>query len=224
MDEYSENTCTDMKDNILPRQKALMPSWHGVYPKEIFENAFVIGLAGLAKAGKTTIAGQIINELGQDSRPMATLSLSFSRRLKEVLATLIGENIDFEAQEEKTTLLYAGGNWKARDFLLAFGTEFARDQIGLNFWVDVIAKQLAELKRPTIVLIDSLRYPNELELIQALGMAVLIKRPGIEKVIKHRSEEPDKLAIEIVISNNDTPQRAARQILKIARGNKNWPK
>ena len=213
-----------MKDKFLPRPEALMPSWHGVYPKEMFENAFVIGLAGLAGSGKTTIAEQIMNELKQDSPSIAILSLSFSNRLKEVLATLIGEDMDFEAQEAKTTPLYAGGDWTARDFLLAFGTEFVRDQIGADFWVDVIAKKLTQLERPTIVLIDSLRYPNELKLIRALGTAVLIKRAGIDQVIKHRSEEPDKLAIKLVIKNDDTPGRAAQEILRIARQRKDWPK
>ncbi len=213
-----------MKENPLPRQKALVPSWQGAYPKEMFENAFVIGLAGLAKAGKTTIAEQIINELEQDSLSIDILSLSFAQRLKEVLAALVGEDIAFEQQEEKTALLYDGSNWTARDFLLAFGTEFIRDQVGENFWVDVMAKRLSELKRPTIALIDSLRYPNELKLIQALGMAVLIKRPGIEKIFKHRSEEPDKLAIEVIINNNGTPQQAAQEILRTARKHRDWPR
>ena len=215
---------TNMKEKFLPQQAALMPSWHGVYPKEMFENAFVIGLAGLAGSGKTTISEQIMNELKQDSPSIAILSLSFSGRLKEVLAALIGEDMSFEAQEEKAALLYAGGNWTARDFLLAFGTEFIRDQIGADFWVDVIAKKLAQLECPTIVLIDSLRYPNELKLIQSLGVAVLIKRAGIDKVIKHRSEEPDKLAIKLVINNDDTPRRAAQEILKIVQQRKDWPK
>ena len=213
-----------MKENPPPRQAALVPSWHEVYPKEMFENAFVISLAGLAKAGKTTIAEQIMQELEQDALSIDILSLSFAQRLKEVLAALVGEDIAFERQEAKTALLYGDSNWTVRDFLLAFGTEFIRDQLGANFWVDVMAKRLSELERPTVALIDSLRYPNELKLVQALGMAVLIKRPGIEKVFQHRSEEPDKLAIEIIIDNNGTPQQAAQEILKIARKHRDWPK
>ena len=213
-----------MKANSPPSQEALVPSWHGAYPKKMFENVFVIGLAGLAQAGKTTIAQEIINELKQDSPSRAILSLSFAKRMKEVLAALVGENMAFEQQEEKTALLYTGSDWTVRDFLLAFGTEFVKDQIGNNFWVDVIAKHLTELELPTVVVIDSLRYPNELELIQALGMAVLIKRPGIEKVFQHRSEEPEKLTIETIIINDDTPQRAAQKILKIAQQNRDWPK
>ena len=205
-----------------PERKALVPSWHGVYPREMFENAFVIGLAGFAGAGKTTIAEQIINELKQDNPSLPVLRLSFASRLKEVLATLVGENMTFTRPEDKTALLYAGSDWRVRDFLTTFATEFVRDQIGADFWVDVMAKNLVELEQPTVVIIDDLRFPNELKLVQSLGEAILIKRTGNKNTIQHRSEEPEKLTIETHIKNNDSPQRAAWAILEIAQKDQHW--
>ena len=205
-----------------PERKALVPSWHGVYPREMFENAFVIGLAGFAGAGKTTIAEEIINEVKQDQPSMPVLRLSFASRLKEVLATLVGENMTFTRPEDKTALLYAGSDWRVRDFLTTFATEFVRDQIGADFWVDVMAKNLVELEQPTIVIIDDLRFPNELKLVQSLGEAILIERAGNKNTIQHRSEEPEKLTIESRIENNDTPSKAAQAILEIAQKDQDW--
>ena len=143
--------------------------------------------------------------------------------MKEVLATLVHSDKTFYQQEDKEILLYGDSDWRARDFIISFGTEFVRDNIGANFWVDLMAQQLTELKVPTIVVIDDIRYPNESKLVQSLGIAVLIQRPGVKKVIQHRSEQPDQLLIRTVVENSNTPQQTAEIILDIAQTHPSWP-
>ena len=72
-------------------EKALIPSWHGVYPKEKFKHVFVIGLAGYAGAGKTTLADAIAEELGGNSEMPIGQRWSFSKPLKELTSVLLKE-------------------------------------------------------------------------------------------------------------------------------------
>ena len=208
------------------KDKALIPSWHGVYPREDFKHVFAIGLAGFAGSGKTTTAEQIISDLNHDKAMPGGLRLAFARPLKRVLAALVGDDeMSFDKPEEKMARLYGGSDWDVRKFLTIFATEFCRDQIGGDLWVDLAANQIHHLTEPTVVIIDDLRFPNEFRLVQALGTAVLLRRPGIGGTIKHRSEEPDKLAIETVIDIDQdmTPCQVAQAILEIAQKHEFWP-
>ena len=207
------------------KEKALIPSWCDVYPREDFDHVFVIGLAGLAGSGKTTVAEQIVADLNRDERMPAGLRLSFAYRLKRILATLVGEeSMTFTDPEGKTARLWGGSDWDVRKFMTTFATEFCRDQIGANLWVDIIAKQIHHLTEPTVVVIDDLRFPNEAKLVRSLGMAVLLRRSELRKTIEHSSEEPDKLAIETVIDNDQkaTPQQLSRVIIDMAQKHNLW--
>ena len=193
----------------------LVPSWNGVYPKEEFENAFVIGLAGYTGVGKTTVAEAVIDQLKSDET-VCCLRLSFAQRLKEVLATLVDEDRDFNLAQNKTVSIYAGGDWDVRDFLTNFATEFVRDKIGENFWTDVVAKRLASLEEPTVAVIDDLRFINEAVLVSSLGIAILLEGQAGEPSFSHRSEEPEKLGLKHIVRNDDTPQKVAREVLRLA--------
>ena len=206
-------------------EKALIASWHGIYPREKFKNVFVIGLAGYAGAGKTTLADAIAEELGENAEMPAGQRWSFSKPLKELMSVLLKEaDMPIEASKTKEARLYEGCSWSVRDFMFRFGVGLVKNEIGENFWVDMTAARLAVLAKPTVAVFDDLRFPGDLALVKALGMAVLIRRQGIEQTIKHVAERPDKLAIETVIENNSTPQRAARVILKWAQQHDCWPK
>ncbi len=208
------------------KDEALIPSWHGIYPREDFGHVFVIGLAGFAGSGKTTVAGQIIHDLNHNEEMPAGLRLSFAQRLKRVLAALVGEEeMSFDKPEQKLARLYGNSDWDVRKFFTTFATEFCRDQIGADLWVDIIAGRLNRLIEPTVVVIDDLRYPNEFKIVKALGTAVLLRRSGIGRTIKHSSEEPNKLAIETIIDieRDTTPQQVGQVILELVQKHEFWP-
>ena len=216
MDENSEH-------KISNSPQPLIRSWQGVYPKEDFANVFVIGLAGLAQSGKTTVAEAVLAELNKQTPAVKTIKLSFASRMKEVLAALIDQEHSFQDLEEKEALLYGDSNWSVRNFLNAFGTGFIRQQLGDNFWIDIMAKQLSELAETTIVIIDDVRFPGEAALIKPLGLVALIERPGIGRTINHSSEHPESLNVDARIRNDAAPIEAAKAVLELARAQGSFP-
>ena len=204
------------------KREALIPSYGGVYPREEFGHAFVIGLGGFSGVGKTTVAEAILKELAEQTPALAGRRLSLADRIKRVLAVLVDENLAFDRQSEKRLPLYAGSDWQAGDFLRIFGTEFVRDNIGEDFWIDVAAKQLARLEEPTVIVIDSLRYGNDARFIRALGIAVLLERDDVVQTIDHVSEAPEELSVDAVVKNNGTPRETARAVLALARADEHW--
>ena len=204
------------------QQAALVPSWHGSYPSQAFKNVFVIGLAGYAKAGKTTIAEAVIKELSaQPSSPVA-IRLPLAKRLKDTLDTFVGQNLDHSQQASKAARIYGASDWSVRDFMVYFATEFVRHQIGPDYWLDVVAQELSQMTKPTVVVIDDFRFVNEKVLVEALGVPLLVQRPGVGQTIKHSSEQPEKLKIQQIINNDTTPEQAAKAVIEIAKQTKRW--
>ena len=203
------------------QSQPLIKSWQGQYPAEEFKHIFVIGLAGLAHSGKTAIADQIIEECRQLSIAPPR-RLSFATRLKAVLSALIDNPEDLSDKDVKERQLYGGGDWSIREFLIRFGTDFMRRELGSNIWVDIIADQLSQLPERTLVLIDDVRFQNEAELVKAIGMVVLINRPGIKPISNHASEQPQLLKADVSVQNDGTIEEAARETLKLAQQHPNW--
>lgn len=148
---------------------------------------------------------------------------SFSARIKQVVATLVGKDASFNDQQDKQARLYGAADWSVRDFLMAFGTGLIRDQLGADFWVDIVAKQMTAIDQPTVLVFDDMRFPNEVGLIKSLGVAIMIERPGVEKVFSHASENPESLGVKTTVLNDSTPQAAAAKVIAIAKNHDNWP-
>lgn len=73
-----------------------------------------------------------------------------------------------------------------RHLLRTLGTEWGRDCIHPNLWVRVWTKKVANLDR---VVVDDLRFPNELEAVRYRGGTVIeITRPGTDRNDLHRSD------------------------------------
>lgn len=207
----------------MTNDQPLVPSWQGSYPPQDFPNVFAIGLGGLAQCGKTTVGTEVINQIAADPGGPTVARGSFSARIKQVVAAMVGQESTFNDQEDKQARLYGASDWTVRDFLMAFGTGLVRDQIGADFWVDVVAKQMTEISRPTVLVFDDMRFPNEVGLIRSLGVTIMIERPGVEKVFSHASENPESLGVETTVINDSTPEAAAAKVLAIARAHDRWP-
>ena len=202
---------------------ALVPSWQADYPEQAFENAFVVGLAGYIGAGKTTIGEAVLEQINQAGNPLIGRKMSFAGRLKETLAAFTNQpGCSYSEPAEKQARIYGSSEMTVRQWLVEYATTFVRDGIGEDFWLDVIATELSRLKRPTLVVIDDYRFPNESSLIGAIGVGIFIKRAGVEQTIKHRSEQPEALGIKHVVDNNSTVEAAAQVVIKIVEANQRY--
>lgn len=150
----------------------------------------LIGIAGKARSGKGTAAQYLLNKLGTD-----WYSASFADPMKEMLNVIgvdTGDNFkDLPVNQYGVSTRY---------MLQTLGTEWGRNLIDSNFWVDVFANMNAY----QCVIVPDVRFDNEADLIREFGFLIHIEgRGGIEG--SHISEQT--LAVkpgDIVITNNGT--------------------
>ena len=149
----------------------------------------LVALCGLAGSGKTTCAEFLVQEWGYTN-------IKFASPIKEMLRALgLNDNHLEGGLKEIPTVLLAGHS--PRHAMQTLGTEWGREQMGQEFWVDIwrqsAAKIIGEGGR---VVVDDCRFPNELRAVRYLnGLALTIERPGKWKkgplqqpIGQHRSE------------------------------------
>ena len=164
----------------------------------------LIGLAGKAGAGKTTAAQILCGNLGFER-------LRFADPLKEMLFTLLEWlDVDDELQQRMiegdlknaaTPLLFGKS---PREAMQTLGHEWGRSCIGENLWTACMRATIRFVRRadvadgtPTLIVIDDVRFQNEVDLIRSMGGVVIeVKRPGLEPVNAHASETQELEGIE----------------------------
>jgi len=121
----------------------------------------IVGLAGRAYAGKTTVAKHLVEHYGYTR-------LAFADALKTMLITA-GMCTHDECYSVKTE--------QSRWLLQKVGTEIFRKQVHADFWVQRTAAAVIELlKAGKRIVIDDIRFPNEARLVKSyMGAAVLVK-------------------------------------------------
>lgn len=135
--------------------------------------SFIIGVTGLAGAGKDTVGQHLVRKYGFTRR-------AFADSLKQLA-------VQINPQLEQTVVLFGWEMAKKipgnREFLQNLG-HGARQVFGDNFWINQVFVDMPE----RMVLTD-LRYENEFERVMAAGGVVLrVTRPGLEPVNNHVTE------------------------------------
>lgn len=77
-----------------------------------------------------------------------------------------------------------------RRVMQTLGTEWGRKQIDENLWANIAAARCAQLLgEGASIIVDDLRYENELDVLHRLGAYVYrVVRPGVEVTATHSSE------------------------------------
>lgn len=152
----------------------------------------LIGLTSPAMgAGKSVVAQRLITEHG-------FMLVKFAGTLKAMIRTLLNDiaiddrsierMIEGDLKEEPVD----GLDVTPRRLMQSLGGEWGRDCVRKDLWVHIVrlkvqAWQLIGGGRD--IVIDDMRYPNELDLIHELGgVPVRIVRPGIADATGHQSE------------------------------------
>jgi len=172
----------------------------------------LVGICGYAGSGKSTLAEQLAIRYGY-------VRTSFATPLKEMLYTLCPRT-DMDRKDVPTSYLCGKTPREALQFL---GTEWGRYMIGEDLWVDQWQHRIGHQRSDGAwewgyhkVVVDDVRFPNELNRIHSLGGSIVLVEGtnrksdhSSENVPLHGWEHPDhyahRFAITVVENTFDTP-------------------
>jgi energy-coupling factor transporter ATP-binding protein EcfA2 len=169
----------------------------------------LIGLTGRKGSGKSTLAEKL-NYIGYTR-------FSFAEPIRQMIGTLMRYQ---GATEKEISHYLTNGKEEPNPYLCgettrwalqSLGTEWGRKLINENLWVEAwrgAATEKDGLLSPSHVVIDDVRFPNEVDIIHARnGKVIRIFRPTLEGHIDHESESYfDSLKVDIDIINNGPPE------------------
>lgn len=158
----------------------------------------LVAFSGLAGCGKTTAAAHLRWRFGYDP-------YSFADPLREMLGALgVSEQ---QTREEKNLPVPHLGGKTPRELLQSLGTEWGRDLVATNIWLNVAEHRVNELYRlgARYVVIDDCRFENEAQWVRDQGgLVVHITRPALSPM-GHRSEVGIQThATDLTIANDTT--------------------
>lgn len=160
----------------------------------------IVGFTGRKRSGKDTAAAALVQE--------GFTRFSFAAPLKLMLRTLldyqgvpeatIQEMLEGSLKEAPSWFL---GNKSPRHAMQTLGTEWGRNLIGENFWVETLT--IAARSTPLVVVSD-VRFPNEVDAVRRNGGKVIrISRPGLAANDDHPSEALiDTLPVDLDVAND----------------------
>ena len=156
----------------------------------------VIALCGLKGAGKSEVAYAL-------SHGLTAARVRFAGPLKDMLRALGLSEHEIEGRlKERPSEKLCGQT--PRHAMLTLGTEWGRQMIGDNIWVEAwrrVAEQ--HLACGTDVIVEDLRFPNEYQAIrEAGGIVIRVNRPDLA-IGEHESERHAlTFAADIIVSND----------------------
>jgi hypothetical protein len=178
----------------------------------------LIGLAGPAQSGKSTTADAITS--------FGYTRLRFADPIKRALRAIleasgmtpatITRHLDGDLKEAPLDVLEGR---TARYAMQTLGTEWGRELIGPNLWVNITMSLTRKiLSAGGNVVIDDVRFWEEVGAIRDLqGMMIEITRPGVSYNSSHKSEDGLN-GFELSLDNTGSEQDLHRKIQQIIAG------
>jgi len=153
-------------------------------------------IGGKKQSGKSTTSAMI--------KELSLISFQeemFSRKLKEMACKLLDCSMeDLESEEFKEVEAFAGVT--VRQVLQKLGTDFGRDLIGKDIWVDAVLNNYVYGEN---LIISDVRFINELNLLNNVpGFSIYVMNSS-SSTDPHKSENSlTKDNFDYVISNTGT--------------------
>lgn len=135
----------------------------------------IIGFTGAKTSGKTTAAMAL-----QHSKwlPKKVGIMSFAQTLKGMARLILPREAFLPENKEDVTYGICGRT--PRYVMQTLGTEWGREMVGNDLWLEVMRRNLANTTFKTVI-VDDVRFNNEAELIIDLGGVIYeIQRVGLE--------------------------------------------
>jgi hypothetical protein len=146
----------------------------------------IIGINGVARSGKDTLAGFLVEDHGFDQE-------SFAAPIRQCVSLITGipmaDLIDGPLKEQPIEWL---GCVTPRYLMQTLGTEWGRQLVHPEIWLRVMERKLyaAADRGVSGVAISDVRFDNEAEFVRETmnGTVVSVERPGVKPVQAHASE------------------------------------
>jgi len=184
-------------------------------PKQEIEDSYpkvLVGLVGRRRAGKDTVAC-ILNKEG-------FYTVKFAEGLKIMLGSLLkaldfsDKNIErmIESDLKEVPLPILAGK-SPRHAMQTLGTEWGRNCMGENIWVDIALERCKQFQKAVIA---DCRFPNEAEAIRKAGGLLIRVTRDTGHVDSHPSETLiDNLPVDFEVDNNGTVEELEQKIKQI---------
>lgn len=173
----------------------------------------IIGLQGYAGSGKSTVATYLAERHGFARRhikmPIACMTLAL---LKEAGIARSADRIRHVDGDLKRTPIPALGNRSATEIQQFLGTEFGRNFIHPDIWLDIWSAWARGHER---VVQESVRFANEAERCDVVWE---IRRPGYAALNGHVSEALPATADTILYNNGSLTDLYAQVDATIEKG------
>ena len=141
----------------------------------------VVAFTGAAGSGKSTAADYLVREHGY-------VRVKFAGPLKDMMRAIGLGEAEIEGYLKEKPCAALGGR-TTRHAMQTLGTQWGRDCMGENFWVNLWrAKASDVLDHGGRVVVDDCRFPNEAAVVRELGGMVVLLRGRQTAVTAHESE------------------------------------
>ncbi|UTS52164.1 hypothetical protein [Synechococcus phage BUCT-ZZ01] len=154
----------------------------------------LVGIAGPARAGKNEVAKYL-------QKYHAFHEDSFAAPIRKCLMDILGLPFEeYERVKQEPQAVFGGKT--CREFMQKMGTEFGREMIYDDIWVDSCILRLDKFERAAI---SDVRFDNEAKAIKERGGFIIhVDRPGIRiEQSAHLSEKGiDESLIDFKILND----------------------
>lgn len=153
----------------------------------------IIGLCGLAGSGKSEVA-KLLLEQGNFER------IAFADPLKSMLAAVGFTQAQLYGDQKEVEIPDLGKT--PRQMMQTIGTNWGRDLVHPEIWVKFWLRQVHATRNHVVV--DDVRFPNEIETIHGLGGQVWrINRPGVAEMNHESERHVASLAVDVNIFNEE---------------------
>lgn len=178
------------------------------------------------QSGKSTVS-KMFTEHGFEP-------LAFAQPLKRMVSALL-DSAGY-TPDEIDWMIFGGGKdnqygdplrTSPRHMMQTLGTDWGRQMIHENLWVDVTRARLARyVRHDADVVIDDCRFPNEAEMILGddrwKGSVIQVVRPGLAATLNHASEGAlNGFPFTTTIVNDGSMFDLREKVQEIVRGLKN---
>lgn len=164
----------------------------------------LIGLVGYKGSGKSTVAKYLCDKYAftpiKFAGPLKDMFRAFYRSIGLYDAE-IERRIEGDLKEVPDPFL---NGRTPRYAMQTLGTEWGRDLIAKDFWIDTFTRRVANYKEFAPLVVDDCRFTNEVAAIQKVGgLIVKVWRPDLKPDLSHPSEAEIALLPQDVIVSND---------------------